>query len=172
MASKRNVIKATKSPMGSATCYTTNMTRCVIRPTYKGGATYLPGLQGENRLWMRRRVIETHSEEEATHRKIVQPQSEIMDFHPSEVSGCCAAGVTPHASSGGSRRHSRIFPFQAKLKGCSPKQNMCKPSWNCVLCSARWRNCNTAEKEIFNITLLIVCLRRGTNILRYISLHF
>lgn len=48
MASKRNVIKATKSPMGPATCYTTNMTRCVIRPTYKGGSSYLPCLQGES----------------------------------------------------------------------------------------------------------------------------
>ncbi len=47
MASKRNVIKATKSPMGPATCYTTNMTRCVIRPTYKGDGSYLQWLQGE-----------------------------------------------------------------------------------------------------------------------------
>lgn len=49
MAGKRNVIKATKSPMGPATCYTTNMTRCVIRPTYKGGGSYLPWSQGEHR---------------------------------------------------------------------------------------------------------------------------
>lgn len=40
-ASKRNVIKATKSPMGPATCYTTNMTRRVIRPTYKGSFFFL-----------------------------------------------------------------------------------------------------------------------------------
>lgn len=99
MASKRNVIKAPKSPMGSATCYTTNMTRCVIRPTYKGGATYLPGLQGERRLWARWRVIETHREEEVRYGKTVQPQSEIMDLDQSEVTGCCATGVTPHASS-------------------------------------------------------------------------
>lgn len=33
--------------MGPATCYTTNMTRCVIRPTYKGGGSYLPWVQGE-----------------------------------------------------------------------------------------------------------------------------
>lgn len=39
-ASKRNVIKATKSPMGPATCYTTNMTRRVIRPTYKGDCSF------------------------------------------------------------------------------------------------------------------------------------
>lgn len=35
--------------MGPATCYTTNMTRRVIRPTYKGDGGYLPWLQGENR---------------------------------------------------------------------------------------------------------------------------
>lgn len=43
--------------------------------------------------------METHREEEVTHRKIVQPQSGIMDFHPREVSGCCAARVMPHAGS-------------------------------------------------------------------------
>lgn len=56
--------------------------------------------------------METHREE-VTHRNIVEPQTEIMDFHQSEVSGGRAAGVTPHASGGGSRRHTRIFPFQA-----------------------------------------------------------
>lgn len=49
MASNRNVIKATKSPMSLATSYMTNMTRCVIRPTYNGGRSYLPWLQGEHR---------------------------------------------------------------------------------------------------------------------------
>lgn len=49
MASNRNVIKATKSPMSLATSYMTNMTRCVIRPTYNGGGSYLPWLQGERR---------------------------------------------------------------------------------------------------------------------------
>lgn len=163
MASKRNVIKATKSPMGSATCYTTNMTRCVIRPTYKGGATYLPGLQGERRLWMRWRVIETHSEEEVTHTNTVEPQSEIMDFHPSEVSGCCAAGVTPHASRGGSRRHSRIVPFQASLKGCFPK--ICASQVENVYCVVLYEvTAIQWEEEIFNIALLTVSLREETQI--------
>ncbi len=45
--------------MGLATCYTTNMTRCVIRPTYKGDGSYLPWLQGE-----RRRLNETARESE------------------------------------------------------------------------------------------------------------
>lgn len=35
--------------MGLATCYMTNMTRCVIHPTYKGDGSYLPWLQGECR---------------------------------------------------------------------------------------------------------------------------
>lgn len=39
-ASERNVIKGTKSPLGPATCYMTNMTRRVIRPTYKGNASF------------------------------------------------------------------------------------------------------------------------------------
>lgn len=70
MASKRNVIKATKSPMGCATCYTTNMTRCVIRPTYKGGGSYLPRLQGEHGLWMRQCVIEIHRGGEERRREV------------------------------------------------------------------------------------------------------
>lgn len=169
MASKRNVIKATKSPMGSATCYTTNMTRCVIRPTYKGDATYLPGLQGERRLWMRRRVIEAHRDEEVRYRKTVQPHSEITDLDQSEVTGCGATGVAPRASrSSGCRR--RIFPFQA----LQVTKNMCKPRWNCVLCTALRSHWVAGKEEIFNKDLLSVAvsLRRGTYIFRHIPLHF
>lgn len=166
MASKRNVIKATKSPMGSATCYTTNMTRCVIRPTYKGGATYLPGLQGERRLWTRWRVIETHREEEVGYRKTVQSQSEIMDLDQSEVTGCGATGVTPHAS--------RSSTVSFNSKHCNITKNMCKPSWNCVLCTSLWSHWVTGKKEIFNNMLMAVAVspRRGTYIFRHISLHF
>lgn len=168
MASKRNVIKATKSPMGSATCYTTNMTHCVIRPTYKGGATYLPGLQGERGLWTRWRVIETHREEEVGYRKTVQPQSEIMDLDQSEVTGCGATGVTPHAS------RSSTVSFNSKHKHCNLPKNMCKPSWNCVLCTSLWSHWVTGKKEIFNNMLMAVAVspRRGTYIFRHISLHF
>lgn len=49
MASNRNVIKATKSPMGPATCCTTNMTRCVIRPAYKGDGSYSSRMWGEQK---------------------------------------------------------------------------------------------------------------------------
>lgn len=170
MASKRNVIKATKSPMGSATCYTTNMTRCVIRPTYKGDATYLPGLQGERRLWKGRRVIETHTE---TRRWDTEKQfsHKVKSRIWTRVKwqAAVATGVAPRARrSSGCRRC--IFPFQP----LQVTKNMCKPRWDCVLCTALWSHWVTGKEEIFNNILLSVAvsLRRGTYIFRHIPLHF
>lgn len=172
MASKRNVIKATKSPMGSATCYTTNMTRCVIRPTYKGGATYLPGLQGERRLWMRWRVIETRREEEVRYRKTVQPQSEISDLHQSEVTGCCATGVRPHASCSG-RHPTSIFPFQA----LQFTKKYVQAKLRTVYCVLLYEVTGLQGKGKYSTICYWLWMspskeRRGTYIFRRISVHF
>lgn len=61
--------------MGPATCYTTNMTRCVIRPTYKGGGSYLPWVQGE-----RRPLNETAKERECKRGKAREGKEEERDL--------------------------------------------------------------------------------------------